>query len=271
MRSRRVARPLVALSVAFVLAAPTFVARAQEPLKVYAAGSLRAVMNDLGNAWARAGGSPIAPTYGPSGLLRDRLAAGEKADVFASANLEHPRSLAQSGRAGLVSVFARNALCALSNPAAHVSPELLLDRMLDPAIKVGTSTPRADPSGDYAWELFAKADEIRPGARATLETKALKLTGGPDSPAPPADRSVYGQLVAEGRADLFLTYCTNALVAQREVPSLVITSIPPALAVGADYGIAVLAGAVPDAARFVAFVRSDEGRRIVAAHGFTLP
>lgn len=127
------------------------------------------------------------------------------------------------------------------------------------------------PSGDYAFELFAKAGKLRPGADQALSAKALKLTGGPDSPPPPPDRSVYGVLVAGGQADVFLTYCTNAIVAQREHPSLVVTAVPPALAVGADYGITVISGAPDAARRFAAFVLSPEGRRIIERHGFALP
>ena len=63
-------------------------------------------------------------------------------------------------------------------------------------------------------------------------------------------------MVATGEADIFLTYCTNAALAQRENPSLrVIDSMPDALAVGADYGIAVLNGA-PAAADAVRAIRS---------------
>ena len=46
-------------------------------------------------------------------------------------------------------------------------------------MKLGTSTPKADPSGDYAFEVFRKAEAIKPGAQAALEKKALQLTGGP--------------------------------------------------------------------------------------------
>ena len=56
--------------------------------------------------------------------------------------------------------------------------------MLDPKIKLGTSTPRNDPAGDYAWEVFHKADALEPGSFVTLEQKALRLVGGPDVPVP---------------------------------------------------------------------------------------
>ena len=87
--------------------------------------------------------------------------------------------------------------------------------------------------------MFRKADKIKPGAFAALERKALQLVGGPSSPPTPAGRSAYGVLVADGKADIFLTYCTNALAAQKEHAGQQIVALPDALAVGADYGLTV--------------------------------
>ena len=94
--------------------------------------------------------------FGASGLLKDEIAAGAKAEVFASANMEHPQALANAKRSGPVVLFARNRLCALVRPGLAVTRETLLERMLDPQIKLGTSTPKADPSGDYAFEAFSQ-------------------------------------------------------------------------------------------------------------------
>ena len=164
-------------------------------------------------------------------------------------------------------LFARNRMCVLAAPGARATTNTVLERMLDPDVKLGTSTPKADPSGDYAWVVLERAERVRPGAFATLSAKARQLTGGPDSPPP--DRSVYGMLVGEGKADLFLTYCTNAAVAAKEVPSLSVIELPRDLAVAADYGLTVVAGAAPDAQAFARFVVSPEAQRIVAAHGFS--
>ena len=46
-----------------------------------------------------------------------------------------------------------------------------------------------------------------------LKNKALQLTGSADSAKPPPGRTVYGWHIAEEHADIFLTYCTNALAA----------------------------------------------------------
>jgi ABC-type molybdate transport system substrate-binding protein len=165
--------------VAVLLAAMTQAAGAQEPVRLYAAGSLRAAMLEVSSAFERNAGIKVVGEFGPSGLLRDRIAKGERAEVFASANMEHPQSLARDGRATPVVLFARNRLCALAAPRARATNANLLERMLDPGVKVGISTPKADPSGDYAWVLFERAEKIRPGAFAALSGKALKLTGGP--------------------------------------------------------------------------------------------
>ena len=116
-------------------------------------------------------------TFGASGTLRDRIAAGERAEVFASANMTHPQSLAGAGKSGPVVLFARNRLCALVRPGLAVTPATLLDQMLSPGVKVGTSTPKADPSGDYAFEVFAKADALKAGAGRAGERRRCKLSG----------------------------------------------------------------------------------------------
>ncbi|HEY7608945.1 MAG TPA: molybdate ABC transporter substrate-binding protein [Alphaproteobacteria bacterium] len=260
----------IAVALAFVILAVA-AARAEAPVRLYAAGSLKAAMSEIAAAFEQETGIAVVGTYGASGLLRDRIAQGENADVFGSANMAHPRSLADAGRAEPAAAFAFNRLCALASPRIHVTSETLLERMLDPKVKLGTSTPKADPSGDYAWALFEKAEALRKGAFAALAAKALKLTGGPDSPPPPKDRVVYGKLVEDGTADIFLTYCTNAMQAQKEAPALKVVAVPEPLAVGAEYGLTVINGARPAGARFAAFIRSPTGRALLVRHGFGLP
>jgi len=246
-------------------------ATATEPVLLHAAGSLRGVLTEISQAFEAATGIAVQAKYGPSGLLKDEIAGGAAAHVFASANMEHPQALASAKRSGPVVLFARNKLCALVRPGLAVTSSDLLDRMLDPAIKLGTSTPEADPSGDYAFEVFRKAEALKAGARAALEKKALKLTGGPSSPQPPPGRSLYGMLVADGKADIFLAYCTAARDAQKENAGQQIVALPDALTVGADYGLTVIADAPPAAYRFAMFILSVDGQRILASHGFTAP
>jgi ABC-type molybdate transport system substrate-binding protein len=246
-------------------------ASAADPVLLHAAGSLRLALTDVIAAYEPAAGIRVQSTFGASGTLRDAIAKGARAQVFASANMEHPQALADANKSGPVVLFARNQLCALVRPGLAVTSATLLDRMLDPTIKLATSTPKADPSGDYAWELFSKADKLKPGSFAILEKRALQLIGAPTSAVPPKGRVAYAWHVAEGRADIFLTYCTNAMAAQAEAPGQQIVQVPEALAIGADYGMTVMAGAPVAAHIFAMFILSPAGQKILAKHGFSAP
>lgn len=240
---------------------------AAQTVQLYAAGSLRAALTEVVAAF----GGGVEGKFGPSGTLKDEIAGGARADLFASANMAHPQALAAAGRSGPVVLFARNRLCALARSDLAVTTATLLERMLDAGVKLGTSTPKADPSGDYAWEVFRKADALKPGAFALLDKKALQLVGGPASPAPPPGRTAYGALVAQGAADLFLTYCTNARAAQAEEPGQQVVALPEALTVGADYGLTVMREASATAHRLALFILSRDGQAILARHGFAAP
>lgn len=233
-----------------------------------AAGSLKVALGDVACAFSAEWGVPVEAAFGPSGLLRRGIEGGEPAHVFASADMDHPRALREAGRGGPVARLARNRLCALARPGLAVTPDSLLDVMLDPDVRLGTSTPGADPSGDYARALFGKAEALRPGARAVLEGKALQLTGGPDSAEAPQGRNPYGWVMESGKADLFLTYRTNAILARKEVPGLGVVPVPAPLAVGADYGLIVLDGAPVDAWRLAVHILSPAGQAVLAGHGF---
>ena len=167
-----------------------------DTVHLYAAGSLKAALTDVAKAYEAKSGNKVEGKFGPSGLLKNEIAGGAKADVFASANMAHPNALHDAGKSGAVILFARNKLCALVKPGMKVDGDNLLAQMLDPNVKLGTSTPKADPSGDYAFESFHKAEAVKPGAQKALEGKALKLTGAKDSAAPPAGKVVYGWHVA---------------------------------------------------------------------------
>src|SRR5215475_585820 len=170
-------------------------ARADE-LRVLGAGSLREVIGEIGGRYKTATGIAVSADFGPSGVVRERIEKGEKADLFASADMGHPLKLLSDGRAARVAMFTRNALCAFATPAVGLTQANLLDRLLDPAVKLGTSTPNADPAGDYTWLMFHRADALHPGAFATLDQKAQKIVGGPAQTAgdPVADAFKSGKI-----------------------------------------------------------------------------
>lgn len=258
----------LAFACAVVLVLSMRSATPAEDLKLYAAGSLRAALTDIAKAFAAKTGHKVQGKFGPSGMLEKEIAGGAKADIFASANMEYPRMLNRANKSGPVMLFARNTLCALVRPGTKVESDNLIDRMLDPSLKLGTSTPNSDPSGDYAFEVFRKIDLVRPGAGAILERKARRLTGSATSAVPPAGRSAYGWHIAAGRADIFLAYCTAAAEARKQYPDQQIVELPQGLAVGADYGLTVMNGAPPEAEQFAHFILSPAAQNVLIGYGF---
>lgn len=239
-----------------------------DSINLYAAGSLKAALGDVVASYEKAYGSKVNTKFGPSGLLRKAIEEGEAVDVFASANMAHPSKLAADGWGGPVVLFARNQLCALAQPGVPLNTDNFLNTLLNKKIRVGTSTPKADPSGDYAWELFAKADAVKAGNSTILSSKALQLTGGPDSAKAPEGRNPYGWVMGEQQADVFLTYCTNAVLAQREVQALKIVRVPENLSVGADYGLIVHDKSSEEAWRLAMYIVSPAGQTILRDYGF---
>ncbi len=67
-------------------------------LTVLAAGSLRTALSPLLAEYSHLTGQQVRTEYGPAGLLRQRIEAGAPCDLFASANIAHPRRLLSSGR-----------------------------------------------------------------------------------------------------------------------------------------------------------------------------
>ena len=242
-----------------------------DPVQVYAAGSLRDALTEIARDHEARTGQKVVLTFAASGLLRERIEQGAPAQVFASADTKHPQRLANQGQWQAPVVFTRNTLCALAQGTVAVTPDTLLGTMLQPQVRLGISTPKADPAGDYAWALFQKADALQPGATARLEAKALQLTGGANSAQAPAGRNTYAWVMEQNRADVFLTYCTNAVAARAEVPSLQVVAVPEALQVGAAYGLTVRAGAPAQAQAFAQTVLQPPAQAVFRRLGFAAP
>jgi molybdate transport system substrate-binding protein len=268
---RRSASLLGLLLLAGVIGASSAQADGPPALRLFAAGSLQAALGEIARELSAAEKIPVETHFGPSGVLRERIEKGEPGDLFASADMGNPLALSRAGKAGPVVLFARNRLCALVRPGLDVTQDTLLAALLDPALKLGTSTPKADPAGDYTWAMFAKAEAVRPGSRARLEAKALPLMGGLNAARPPEGVNLYAWHLREKRADIFIAYCSAGADFLAQMPGAKLVSLPDALATGADYGLTVLSGARPDTYRLAFFILSREGQRILAKSGFGAP
>lgn len=240
-------------------------------VNVYAAGSLRSALTAIAHAFESRTGERVALTFGASGLLRRRIQGGADAQILASADMGQPEALARGGGWRAPVVFARSQLCLLARETLEVAPATLLATLLRPDIRIGTSTPGSDPSGDYTWQLFHKADALTPGAYATLNAKAIKLVGGSQAPKVPAGQNAVAWFFAQNRIDVFVSYCNSAHRLQREHPALKVVALPQDLAVAAAYGMTVRDDASAAARQFAAALRAAPAQKVLRENGFSAP
>ena len=253
--------------MAVMIALASSLASAAE-IRVMAAGSLKDPFTAIFADYTKLRGVAFAPVWGPSGVLRERLQGGEPFDIFASAALPHAQMLTEGGISGASVLFARNALCIVTDTARELDAGNLVETLLKPEIRIGTSTPVSDPAGDYTWEMFRKIDAQRPGAFDTLSKKAQQLFGGPATTTSVNGRPRLLVALDDREIDLFIYYCSGAQQIVRDSARYKSLSLPPALSVGPEYGLTVSRKASPDAADFAMYLMSPQAQATLKSFGF---
>lgn len=228
---------------------------------LFAAGSLRLAFAPLISQFSRHSGIDVKVEYGPAGLLRERIEAGEPCALFASANREHPQRLLALQKAVLTQTFSWNQLSLVSNRNGA-----WLDLLRDPTLRIGTSTPGCDPSGDYTWAFFDNMDVLEPGLGQQLRARAIPLVGGRDTVKIPSGELASAWILRQGLADLFIGYAhyANTLRAQ---PDVHYVAIPDEHNIRCEYQLAVL-DASKEVMALVKFMLSNGGQAFLTAAGF---
>jgi molybdate transport system substrate-binding protein len=220
--------------LAALMAALTVSSASAAEIRVMAAGSLKDAFTAIFADYSKQYGGSFAPVWGPSGVLRERLQNGEAFDVFASAALPHAQALTEAGVSGPSVLFARNALCIVTDAASALDSGSLIETLLKPGIRIGTSTPVSDPAGDYTWEMFHRIDAKRPGAFKTLSEKAQQLFGGAATTTPVNGRPRLLMALDDHEIDLFIYYCSGAREIVKASPKYKSIELPPELSVSPE-------------------------------------
>lgn len=237
-------------------------------LTLLAAGSLRRAFIPLQSQFMAKTGTPVEIVFGPAGLLRERIEKGEACSLFASANHHHPKALCDAGLAHGLRIFARNRLILTVRHSPQTAGKTWLELLSDSTLRLGTSTPLCDPSGDYTWQLFEQLEAGFPGLGESLKERAMPLVGGRDSLTVPAGEMASSWLIREGKADLFIGYAhyATAMGEQEDVRSV---AIPEPWNIRCDYYMAMLEES-PAAQQFYQFILAEEGQRCLRDAGFML-
>ncbi|HCB2206136.1 TPA: molybdate ABC transporter substrate-binding protein [Citrobacter farmeri] len=225
-------------------------------MHILAAGSLRAVWQPLMACFQV---KDVLCDFGPAGLLRERIDAGEPCDFFASANMAHPQALLDAGRAQSVAPFATNRLCLTVRASAVREDDDWLSLLTRPDLRIGTSTAGCDPSGDYTQQLFSRMGDA--GTRA--RERAVALVGGRDTLPLPAGSLAAEWLIGNDYTDVFIGYASYA-PRLRLIEALTVVEIPAPYNPIAEYGFACLS---EKGKPFADFLLTPEARLILCQHG----
>ncbi|MGH1575364.1 molybdate ABC transporter substrate-binding protein [Methylobacterium sp. P31] len=204
---RLIRRILAALALGAVALAPASPpARAEDPVVVFAAASLKNALDDASAAWTKATGKTVRISYAGSNALAKQIEAGAPADLFVSADQAWMDYVEKAGllKPGSRLDLLRNALVLIapgpknagSDPRIALAPDLgaTLTRLLGGG-KLAMATIDAVPAGKYgkaALEKLGAWDSVKGQVAQAENVRAALL------------------LVARGEAPLGIVYATDA-------------------------------------------------------------
>jgi len=232
-----------------------------EEITVAAAADLTYAMKDLAGQFQKKTGNTVTLSFGASGNFYSQITSGAPYDLFFSADSEYLAKLAAAGKIDKASVreYAMGALVLwVANSSGLDLQKLKMDALLDPSVKkIAIANPDHAPYGRAAM-----------AALEHFQLKALvkdKLVLGENI-------SQAAQFVQSGNAQAGLIAESLALSPTMKsagkfwvVPS---ESYP---AIMQSAGILTSSKRKETAQKFIEFVTSPEGAKILAQYGFGTP
>ncbi len=225
-------------------------------LSVFAASSLTEAFNDLERDFEKTHPNvDVRVTFAGSQTLRLQLEHGAPADVFASANVAHIRTLERAGTIDSSRSLADNELSVVV--PKHTGSTIRSFSDLPKARRIVVGAPSV-PVGQYTDQMLARAGRKFGAAFAERVRRSIVSRE-------PNVRIVRAK-VELGDADAAVVYRTDA----RSSSKVTTVPIPPPVNVRANYRIArVAASKRADLARaFIDATRSARGQRTLKRHGF---
>jgi len=245
-------RDLIAALIALPLPAA---AQTADRLMVFAAASLTNTLNEIGRDYGRARGKRVVFAFAASMTLAKQIEASSGADVFIAADAESMDYLEQRG---LIAKPTRQNL--LGNSLVLIAPA---DSKVALAIAPRMKLAEALAGGRLA---LANVDSVPAGRYGKAALTALGVWNSVANHLAQGDdvRTTLAY-VARGEAPLGIVYATDARIEPRVrvVGTFPANSHPPIV-----YPVASTADAKPDAAFFLAYLKSREARAVFERAGF---
>jgi molybdate transport system substrate-binding protein len=219
---------------------------------VFAAASLTGSFKKIGTDFEAANpGARVTFNFAGSSALATQINQGAPADVFASAAPANMKTVTDAGNAeGTPATFVRNQLV-IAVPRGNPAGVAGLADLTRPGVKVALCAQQVPCGGAARTALAAAGVKLTP---VTLEQ----------------DVKAALQKVKLGEVDAALVYRTDAKASASDVDGV---EFPESGRAVNDYPVVVLKSAPNKATAraFVAYVRSDKGKAVLADAGFQAP
>ncbi|MCA9665905.1 MAG: molybdate ABC transporter substrate-binding protein [Myxococcales bacterium] len=235
-------------------------AQRERTLHVFAASSLTNAFAELERRFEAAHeGVDVAVSYAGSQVLRLQIEHGAPADIFASANAQHMRALADAKLVAGDDVFAESEL-SLIVPRSAGTAALSSFEQLAQATRLVVGVKNV-PVGSYTERMLQRAGRALglPFERAVRQRIVSRESNA----------RIVRAKVELGEADAAIVYRSDA-ASSRRVRAV---AIPSNVNVRAAYHIGVLRRSehAALARSFYDFVRSAAAREVMRRHGFVVP
>jgi molybdate transport system substrate-binding protein len=226
-------------------------------ITVLAAASLTNVMQQIGKTYQTSTGQKVVFSFAGSMILAKQIEASTGADLFISADtesmdyLDAKNLIARNTRADLVG----NALVLIAPASSKISLRIAPGFGLAQALgggRLALATPQSVPAGRYGKAALT--------ALGVWDSVKDRLAQGEDVRATLA-------YVARGEAPLGIVYATDARI---EPKVRVVSTFPENTHEPIVYPAALTRDAKPDAARFLAYLKTLAARTVFERAGFTV-
>jgi molybdate transport system substrate-binding protein len=247
-----------AVFAAFALVAAAPLAQAQEKsITVFAAASMKNALDDINATFLKATGTKVTASYAASSALARQIEQGAPADIFASADLEW-----MDYSAGKKTIKDDTRVNLLGNRLVLVAPT---DSKID-SVTLAPGFDLAKLIGDGRIAT-GEVNSVPVGKYAKSALEKLGIWGSVEKRFAMADnvRAALA-LVARGEAVLGIVYETDAKV---EKNVKIVGAFPADSHAPIVYPVAATANARPEAAAYLAFLRSGIAKAVFEQYGFT--
>lgn len=243
------------LSLLYLLLASN-AARAEQAVRVFAAASLSSALNEIGQQWQQAGHPAPSLAYGASSVLAKQIAAGAPADLFASADLGWMDHVEQNNRlaAGTRISLLGNALVLIAPKGRGFKVELRAGYPIGSSFngKLCTGETATVPAGIYAKQSLS--------ALGWWDALQGRIVGTDDV-------RVALAFVERGECAAGIVYATDAAISEKVE---VLATFPAGSHQAIAYPFALTADARPEAAAFLAHLKSPAAAAAFRRQGFVL-